>query len=77
MMEELYRKGYGYDRIAGVLGRTRKAVEVQVSRRGWVPKIVPQKSLKPPSQKSASYIRYEKPKTSLTLFWGLIKFEKA
>jgi len=74
MMRELYKKGYSYERIAGVLGRTTKAVEVQVSRRGWIEK----KAVKPaPKKKSASYIRYEKPKTSISLFWGLIKYEKA
>lgn len=77
IMRDLYKKGWSYDHIGIALGRTRKAIENQVSRRGWIPKKTPQISLKQPRKKSASYIRYEKPKTSLTLLWGLVKFEKS
>lgn len=71
MVKDLYNLGATDNEIAERMGRTEAAI---MQRRNKLKMHrVPQRGKK----KSATYIRYEKPKTQVSLLWGLIKFTKA
>lgn len=71
MVKDLYNLGATDNEIAERMGRSTAAV---MQRRN---KLKMHRVPKRGRKKSATYIRYEKPKTQVSLLWGLIKFSKA
>lgn len=77
-IDKLFKAGTTDEDIALVLGRTEKAIQCQrlkqglTKKKGRTPRLEP----KPPT-KGAKYTRYLKPKTEISILWGLIKFTKA
>ena len=75
LLDKLFRAGSSDADIANVLGRTEKAIKCQRTIMGL--KRRKRKGPKLEPKGGARYTRYMKPKTELSLLWGLIKYTKA
>lgn len=77
-LSKLYQAGNSDADIAQILGRTEKAIQCQRVKQGHKKKTGRKPRLEPkPVHSGAKYTRYLKPKTEISLLWGLIKYTKA
>ena len=70
-LKELRVKGANDHDIALALGRSQAAIQLKRSELGMVRKYKTRTALK-----QGKYTRYMKPKTEVSLLWGLIKYTK-
>jgi SOS response regulatory protein OraA/RecX len=70
-LKELRVKGANDHDISLALGRSQAAIQLKRSELGMVRKYKTRNALK-----QGKYTRYMKPKTEVSLLWGLIKYTK-
>lgn len=70
-LKELRVKGANDHDISLALGRSQAAIQLKRSELGMVRKYKTRTALK-----QGNYTRYMKPKTEVSLLWGLIKYTK-
>ena len=70
-LKELRVKGANDHDISLALGRSQAAIQIKRSQLGMVRQYTTR-----PALKQGKYTRYMKPKTEVSLLWGLIKYTK-
>ena len=78
-LKKLHKAGSTDETIAEIMGRTRASIQnARAKHRAVVKREPTQARLEFKDQKQgAKYTRYLKPRTEVSILWGLIKYSKA